>query len=201
MLSPFPDPQDYHASICPFSPDSLLPVTMRVPSIPRRTAVLLTGLALVATPLLSACYSGFGATTTMQASMNSGNGTQAQAGPIRIENATLVMGPEGSRTGTLIASMVNGAADPDRLVGVTIGGRPAFITPGLDILAFNELVDFGYDSRHWINTYDLDAAVSTYVPVQLQFERAGSVDFTVLTVPPTGIYEGIAPNPATAPMG
>ena len=174
---------------------------MRVPSIPRRTAVLLTGLALVATPLLSACYSGFGATTTMQASMNSGNGTQAQAGPIRIENATLVMGPEGSRTGTLIASMVNGAADPDRLVGVTIGGRPAFITPGLDILSFNELVDFGYDSRHWINTYDLDAAVSTYVPVQLQFERAGSVDFTVLTVPPTGIYEGIAPNPATAPMG
>ena len=174
---------------------------MRVPSIPRRTALLLTGLALVATPLLTACYSGFGATTTMQASMNSGNGTQAQAGPIRIENATLVMGPEGSTSGTLIASLVNGAAGPDRLVGVTIGGKPAYITPGMDVLAFNELVDFGYDGNHWINAYDLDATVSTYVPVQMQFEKAGNVDFTVLTVPPTGIYEGIMPTPATAPAG
>ena len=174
---------------------------MRVPWIPHRTAVLLTGLALVAIPLLSGCYSGFGATTTMQASMNSGNGTQAQAGPIRIENATLVIGPDGARSGTLIASMVNGAAGPDRLLGVSIAGKPAFITPGLDILAFNELVNFGYDGRHWINAYDLEATVSTYVPVQLQFEKAGNVDFTVLTVPPTGIYEGIAPTPATAPMG
>ena len=172
---------------------------MRVPSIPVRTAVLLTSLTLVAAPLLSGCYSGFGATTTMQASMNSGNGTQAQVGPIRIENATLVMGPEGSQSGTLIASIVNGAQDPDRLIGVTIGGKPAYITPGQDVLLFNELVNFGYDSLHWINAYTLDAAVSTYVPVQLQFEKAGNVDFTVLTVPPTGIYEGIAPNPATAP--
>ena len=176
-------------------------MTTRALSIPRRTALLVGGLALIATPLLSGCYSGFGATTTMQASMNSGNGTQAQAGAIRIENATLVMGPEGSRTGTLIASMVNGAADPDRLVAVTIAGKPAYITPGLDILAFNDLVNFGYDGSHWINAYDLDSAVSTYVPVQLQFERAGNVEFTVLTVPPTGIYEGIAPTPATAPIG
>jgi copper(I)-binding protein len=174
-------------------------VTARVPSIPVRTALLLTGLALVATPLLSGCYSGFGATTTMQASMNSGNGTQVQVGSIRIENATLVMGPEGSGAGTLIASIVNGAQDPDRLVGATIGGIPAYITPGQDVLLFNELVNFGYDSLHWINTYDLTAPVSTYVPVQLQFEKAGIVDFTVLTVPPTGIYEGIAPNPVTAP--
>ena len=86
-------------------------------------------------------------------------------------------------------------------VSVTIGGKPAYITPGLDILAFNDLVDFGYDGSHWINAYDLDAAVSTYVPVQLQFEKAGNVEFTVLTVPPTGIYEGIAPMPATAPLG
>ena len=165
-------------------------MTSRATSIPVRTAGLLTGLALVATPLLSGCYSGFGATTTMQATMNSGNGTQVQVGPVRVENATLVMGPEGSGTGTLLVSLINGGEAPDRLVGATIGGIPAYVTPGTGELIFNEIVTYGYDSSKWINSYTLDAEVSTYVPVQLQFEQAGIVDFTVLTVPPAGIYAG-----------
>ena len=45
--------------------------------------------------------------------------------------------------------------------------------------------------------YDLDVPVSTYVPVELGFEKAGLVKLSLLTVPPTGYYEGIAPNPPT----
>lgn len=165
-----------------------------------RTGLLLGGLALLTAPLLSGCFSGFGATTTMQASMNSGNGTQAQVGGIRIEGATLVRGAEGSKTGTLIVTLVNTEAAPDRLIGVTIGGVPAYVTPGTGELVMNNALNYGYDGDAWINTYTLEAAPSSYVPVQMQFENAGTVDFTVLTVPATGIYEGIAPNPATAPL-
>jgi len=136
----------------------------------------------------------------MQASMNSGNGTQEQLGQVRIENATLVMGPDGSGTATLIASIVNQAYEVDRLTGVVVNGKAAYVTPGSEELRHNELVSYGYDGASWINSYGVDVTVSTYVPVQLQFEKAGIIDFTVLAVPPTGIYAGIAPTPLTEPV-
>jgi hypothetical protein len=40
----------------------------------------------------------------------------------------------------------------------------------------------------------LDAPMSSYVPVTLQFANAGMAELDVLIVPPTGIYEGIAPG-------
>ena len=56
---------------------------------------LARNVALVATvvavsPLLAGCWQGFGASTTMQNSMNSGNGTQEIVGSLRVENATIV---------------------------------------------------------------------------------------------------------------
>lgn len=164
-----------------------------------RTGLLIGGLALLTAPLLSGCFNGFGATTTMQASMNSGDGTQAQVGDIRIENATVVRGPEGSKTGTLIVTLVNTGATPDRLIGATIGGKAAYITPNTGELILNRSVNYGYDGASWINSYELDAPQSSYVPVQLAFENAGTVALSALTVAPEGIYQGITPNPATAP--
>ncbi|NBT37691.1 MAG: hypothetical protein EBT21_06210, partial [Actinobacteria bacterium] len=52
----------------------------------RRIALVAT--VLVAAPLLAGCWQGLGASTTMQNSMNSGNGTQEIVGSLRIENAT-----------------------------------------------------------------------------------------------------------------
>ncbi len=154
---------------------------------------------IVASVSLTGCFSGFGATTTMQASMNSGNGTQATAGAIRIENATIVLGPEGSKTGTLITTLVNTGVEGDTLVSASINGRPTYITPGTGAIEVNRAVNYGYDGKSWINTYDLSVPTSSYVPVVLQFEKAGTASFSALTVPAAGIYEGIAPNPATAP--
>jgi hypothetical protein len=167
---------------------------------PRRSALILGGLALAAGPFLSGCYSGFDATTNVQSTMNSGNGTQEIVGDLRIENATLVTGPEGSTSGTLIATLVNTGRGADRLLGVTINGAPAYITPGAEELLPATAVNFGYDGDFWLNTYDLDIASSSYVPVTMQFENAGVRAFTVLSVPPTGYYEGIAPNPASKPL-
>ena len=51
---------------------------------------LARNIALVATvvavsPLLAGCWQGFGANTTMQNSMNSGNGTQEIVGSLRVD--------------------------------------------------------------------------------------------------------------------
>jgi len=35
--------------------------------------------------------------------------------------------------------------------------------------------------------------------VKIQFRDAGIVVINVLTVPPAGIYQGVAPNPPTLP--
>lgn len=165
----------------------------------KRTPVVLAGLAIVSSLALAGCFNGKASTTNMQATMNSGNGVQASAGPIRIENATLVAGPEGSKTGTLTMRLINTGAAPDELVYAVIDNGPAYVTPGSEVLAPNSSVSFGFDSQDWVNTYALTGAPATYVPVELGFKSAGLVKINVLVVPPTGYYDGIAPNPATRP--
>lgn len=172
----------------------------------RRSAAALSCCALLLAPLLTGCFNGPGATTTMQSTMNSGNGTQAQVGSIKIDNATLVTGPDGTTSGTLILSLFNVGNEPDTLVGVSINGKPAVISGKASVgsgveLAPGAALTFGYqDSTSWMNSYDLTGAESSYVPVEMQFQRAGIASFTVLTVPAVGYYEGIAPNPATRPL-
>ncbi len=157
-------------------------------------------LVVLASPVLTGCFNGKGATTTMQASMNSGNGVSAQAGEIKVENATLVQGPEGSASATLLTRVINTGPVADTLVFATVNGVPAEITGGAVELSPGASVSFGFESDTWINAYDFDAATSTYVPVQLGFADAGLVSMSILTVPPVGYYEGIAPNPPQAPV-
>jgi len=166
----------------------------------KRTQVAaFAALVVLAAPALTGCFSGKEATTNTQATMNSGNGVAAQAGPIHVENATLVLGPEGSQSATLLTRVINTGAASDTLVFASVNGVPATITPGSEVLEPGASVSFGFESESWINAYGLDAAAATYIPVQLAFEDSGLVSMSVLTVPPVGYYEGIAPNPATDP--
>jgi hypothetical protein len=164
----------------------------------RTHALAVASLILLAAPALTGCFSGKEATTNQQATMNSGNGVSGQAGPIHIENATLVMGPEGSKTATLTTRLVNAGPTKDVLVYATVNGQPAVITGDKVDLGPGASVSFGFDSKNWINSYTFDKPVSTYVPVELGFQDAGLVKLSVLSVPPVGYYEGIAPNPPTA---
>jgi hypothetical protein len=164
----------------------------------RTHALAVASLLVLAAPALTGCFSGKEATTNMQATMNSGNGVSARAGAIKIENATLVLGPEGAKSATLTTRLVNVGPTKDVLVYATIDGQPAVITGDKVDLAPGASVSFGFDSKNWINTYTFNKPVSTYVPVELGFQDAGLVKFSVLSVPPVGYYEGIAPNPPTA---
>ena len=76
------------------------------------SAALLVG-ALV--PGLAGCWGGPAASTQVQATQNTGNGTQAFVGDIRVENATLILGPEGSSSATLTMSIV-APGEGDRLL-------------------------------------------------------------------------------------
>jgi hypothetical protein len=168
----------------------------------KRTHVAaLVALTLVAAPALTGCFNGLKATTTSQATMNSGNGVEATQGDIQIEGTTLVMGPEGSGTATLVVRLINTGLETDRLTYATINGAPATIIqptattgePGE--LAPGTALSYGYESDGRIDATALDVPVSTYVPVELGFEKAGLATLSVLTVPPTGYYAGITPAP------
>jgi hypothetical protein len=165
----------------------------------RTHAAAAAALVILSVPALTGCFNGQKATTTYQATQNSGNGVSAQTGAIKVENATIVIGPPGSKTGTILVRIINTGPTADKLVFASVEGIPASITNSGTDLPPGASISFGWDSEHYINTYNLDAAVSTYVPVQLGFSDAGLVDMSLLTVPPVGIYEGIAPSPSTAP--
>lgn len=157
-------------------------------------AALLLPAAMVT---LTGCFNGQGATTTTQASMNSGNGVQARQGDIRIENATVVMGPEGTQTATLLVRVINDGVETDALTYATINGQPAeILVPTAEGDAATTLepgasVSFGWDSDLRIDAGSLDVPVSSYVPVELGFQNAGLASLSVLTVPQAGYYEDV----------
>ena len=162
----------------------------------RNSAVGITAVALV--PILAGCWQGPAATTNVQATQNSGNGTQAQVGNIKVENATVVRGDDGRAS--LIMSVFNVGAEPDALTGATVGGLPATLpaSPDVAVLVPGGARTFGYGAEgqppaNLLIVEGLQVEQSGYVPVTLTFERAGQLDISVLTVPPVGYYEGLLP--------
>jgi len=134
----------------------------------------------------------------MQAEQSTGNGVQAQAGLLRVENATLVTGPEGSRSATLMMRIINQGTEPDRLLAASIDGVRASITGEVVELLPGTSISFAYNSDLWVNSYEFDAEPSAFVDVTLVFEKSGDTTMQVLTVPPMSFYEGVAPNPPAA---
>ncbi len=164
----------------------------------RSHVAAVAALVVLAVPALTGCFSGKEATTNMQATMNSGDGVTAEAGPLRIDGAVLVRADDAPNA-TLTTRIANTGVEPDTLIAATVNGAPAYITPNAGEIPAGSAVSFGYQSEAWINAYGLDVPVSTYVPVTLTFEKAGPVDLSVLTVPRAGYYADVAVTPPTAP--
>ncbi len=162
----------------------------------RTAAAALMTVALV--PSLAGCWQGQNAATlSLEAA---GNGAQATSGDVQINGATLVTGPQGG-SATLIGTLLNTGTEPDALVGISTdpASVTTYITGGKIELLPSVSVGLGWDSEHFVNTYGKDLVPSQFVAVTLTFERAGRMTFQALTVPPTGIYEGIAPRPVAPP--
>ena len=161
----------------------------------KRIAAAVLALAMV--PLLSGCWQGFGASTTMQNSMNSGNGAQVTVGEIRVENATIVKGDDGAAQ--LIMSVFNRGPASDELIGVAIDGQQLDVSGlGNTTVEPGGFLTFGYGAEGeppagYIVVAPLDVDTGSYTSVSLAFGTAGVADFEAVVVPPVGYYEGLAP--------
>ena len=158
--------------------------------------VAVAALCLATASLITGCWNGPNAQTTQQASMNSGNGTQATLGALRIENATVVVGEDGKAS--LIMSVFNNGDSVDNLAGATVNGLPAVIPENAELLPRGfQSYGYGVEGKpptDFLAVEGLEVPPSSYVPVTLSFVSAGAVEMSVLTVPPVGIYAGLLPG-------
>jgi len=167
---------------------------------PGRKRIALAVLALAMVPALSGCWQGFGASTTMQNSMNSGNGTQVTVGELRVENATIVRGDDG--TSSLIMSIFNRGPEADELVGVALNGEPIDITKlSTTAIEPGSFHTYGYGAEGqapdgYLLTSNLNVEPGSYATVTLAFAKSGATEFESIVVPAVGYYEGLVPPPA-----
>ena len=157
----------------------------------RRSSIALAAIALAALPALSGCWSGKEATTNVQAGMNSGNGTEATVGEMEVVNVTLVKG-QGVGPAQLIGTIVNNGTTVDSVDSVEVDGKAITFTPSLKPILGGGSVAFGYqDAATKAPVRGAKPEVSTYVPVTFNFQNAGQLKISVMTVPDTGFYSGI----------
>lgn len=157
----------------------------------RLTVAAMAALLVAATPLLGGCWQGKAATTTVQAGQPTGNGTSVAVGSVRVENATVVKDAVGANA-SLLVSLFNTGETDDALVAVEVNGLPATVNPAGAMLPKGGVsgVSYGYPGTNTI-AFTTDAAVSTYVPILMQFRNAGVVEFDALVVPRAGYYADV----------
>jgi hypothetical protein len=168
--------------------------------VPRTTLRLAAAaLVLAATPVLTACSTGPNAPTTNQ--QPSGNGSSANVGTLQLRGITIVTGAAGLPVGTIIGTIVNAGTDPDVLTGVSVAapsGATASIiggtsTGGQLVLPPRTPTQIGYQGVEHIDLTGFQIAPSAFADVVFTFQKAGQVTVRVMSVPPTGIYEGLGP--------
>ena len=161
---------------------------------------LARNIALVATvvavsPMLAGCWQGFGANTTMQNSMNSGNGTQEIVGSLRVENATIVRNEAGRAS--LVMAVFNQGDAPDTLAAVSVDGQP--ITAAPVVIEPGSFATFGYGAEgapaeHFLLIDGFPTPAGSYSTVSLAFATNGVTEFTSLVVPDVGSNAGYVPT-------
>lgn len=170
------------------------------------TTALLAGVMGLASPLLAGCYQGPAATTTVQATQPTGSGVDVQVGQIRVQNVLLVASivEGGTASGELvldesvmlIGRVFNDGDGEDVITNITIGGAPAalMVPPSgpnpLAIAPFSS-VPLTYPAGGPQISAQTALAMSTYVPIQMFFERAGLVEFEALVIPRSGPYADV----------
>lgn len=143
-----------------------------------------TKLALLLATLLAltGCATGFDAATQLQ--QPTGNGRYLNVGDLQVQNLVIVQGETDS---AMLMKIFNDADQADRLTQLLVAGQP--VLADIEIAA-NQIVAYGNAANPPLSFANI-GKVGTYIPVQLEFERAGIYETTVLVVPPTGQYEGL----------
>ncbi len=162
---------------------------------PSRAALSVAAVLFTCTGL-TAC--GTGQNWVEEGLSPAGNGAYVTVGPIKAQNLTLVAGPVGSKSVSLIGNLINNGREADSLVSATLGGTPS--TPGvisggaiLLLPSATQAHSIGYNSDTSVSFLATDSKVATYQTITLTFKNAGDVTTSVLVVEPTGMYSGVTP--------
>lgn len=168
---------------------------------------LFSALLLGASTVLTGCFNGLQATTTVQATQPTGSGAYVSVGDVRVQNVLLVASiVEGVEANTgelvlaesvaLIGRVFNDGESEDVITDITIGGAPAALMvppsgPNPLAIAPRGSVPLTYPAGGPQIFAQTPVAMSTYVPVQMFFERAGLVEFEALVVARSGPYADV----------
>lgn len=156
--------------------------------------------------MLTGCFNGPQATTTVQATQPTGSGAYVAVGSVRVQNVLLVASivEGGTASGELVLAesvamigrVFNDGDAEDAITSITIGGVPAALmvpATGQNPLAIAPLgsVPLTYPAGGPQIFAQTEVAMSTYVPIQMFFERAGLVEFEALVVARSGPYADV----------
>ena len=185
----------------------------------RLSTVIAAAVAAAAALVTAGCGVGVDAATAIQPP--SGNGAQANTGPIAARGVLLVTG-ERAGAASLIGSFVNIGVTDDAITGITIttgSGTPSATIRRIGLptsqipLPARSSVQVGYDVRTRVAVSGLTVGDGRFVQVAVSYRVAGTAELTVMTVPAVGPYAGLGPatgvlptpdasaTPATEPTG
>ncbi len=139
---------------------------------------------------LTGCSSGFGATASKPYSP--ADGIQASSGNLRILNALVVAGDDGS-TGTVSAAVVNRAGRTDRLTDVTSPDATILLTGTGDLPAGGS-VTLGTGTDLAASATGLRVGAGENIRLTFSFSLSEPVTIRTVVVPATGYYTDLAPS-------
>ncbi|MFM1906067.1 MAG: hypothetical protein RIT32_863 [Actinomycetota bacterium] len=137
---------------------------------------------LFALLLTTGCATGFDAATQLQGP--TGNGRYLTIGDLSVQNLTVVAGESNA---ALLMKIFNDTVTADRLVDLSINNQSVLSDVAVPA---NTKVAYGNTTNPAL-TFPATITPGGYVPIKMQFERAGIYEATVLVVPPTNQYAGI----------
>lgn len=165
----------------------------------RRVGVLAaTSVAVLASMLTGGCYQGFNGTVNNQGP--SGNGTEftvpADAGPIWVRNATIIVAPDGKRA-AMSFTAVNNADAPDALMSITTDPQAKSSQDAPVEIAPRTAIKVGGPDGIPIEFSQWTVPAGNYAKLVFRFRDAGvSTPQEVLVVPAIGYYASYAPSKA-----
>jgi hypothetical protein len=147
-------------------------------------------ISLISLVALTGCYQGIDATVNSQGPTGNGTDVSSATNPnLGVQDATIVIESGKPGPGSLIFSLVNTGTTPDTLKSVvTDPGSSVTVPSGGIPVAPKSTVIVGQTGDPKVTINGINTAPSSFVKVTFTFEKAGSVDAEVLTVPPTGYY-------------
>lgn len=145
--------------------------------------------------LLAGCSSGFEATSLKPYSP--ADGIQADSGDLRVLNALVVAGEDGS-TGLVSATVVNRGDRNDRLTDVTSPDATIVLAGTSDLPASGALT-LGSGTDPSASATGLGKAAGENISLTFSFARTSPVTVRTVVVAATGYYAEMGPSPATSP--